>query len=134
MPDIEKALKDPHLVVRCLSALAFRSMTARAVAPILPSVISSQQDKDANVRLVSADVIARQEKNGISALPALIVPAQVPGEEVHVLRSLAAAMGAIGPGASAAVPMLRQLDMQPRVRWAAEAAIRHITGEPAGPK
>jgi len=132
VPDLERSLKDPDLVVRCLSALALRSMTARAVAPILPSVISSLQDKDANVRLVSADIIARQQKHAVRALPDLIAASQVQGEEVRVLRSLAAAMGAIGPEASAALPVLKRLELQPRVRWAAQAAIRQITAEPSG--
>jgi len=44
-----------------------------------------------------------------------------------VLRSLADALGDLGPQASRAVPTLRELAKIPRVEWAANAAIRKIT-------
>ena len=44
-----------------------------------------------------------------------------------VLRSIATALGSIGrPGATSALPLLRDLANIPRVRWAVEAAIRKI--------
>ena len=45
----------------------------------------------------------------------------------HACRSLADALGAIGPAAGASLPELRELARIPRVKWAAEAAIRRIT-------
>jgi hypothetical protein len=40
---------------------------------------------------------------------------------------VAAALGAIGkPAATPALPLLRELTKLPRVRWAAESAIRKI--------
>ncbi len=46
------------------------------------------------------------------------------------LRACATALGAIGPAAAPALPVLREIAKQPRVRWAAEAAIRRIGGAP----
>ena len=45
-----------------------------------------------------------------------------------MLRACASALGAIGPPAASALPVLREIAKQPRVRWAAEAAIRRIEG------
>jgi hypothetical protein len=41
----------------------------------------------------------------------------------------ATALGAIGPEAAPALPILQEIAKQPRVRWAAEAAIRRIGGD-----
>ena len=57
----------------------------------------------------------------------LIAACEVPDQHVHVLRSLADALGAIGPAAAAALPVLRDLQKMPRVAWAATAAIRRIS-------
>jgi hypothetical protein len=38
------------------------------------------------------------------------------------------AVAAIGPAAAPALPVLREIARQPRVRWAAEAAVRRIEG------
>jgi hypothetical protein len=43
-----------------------------------------------------------------------------------VLRSVADALGAIGPAAASALPALEELRKLPRVRWAAEAALKKI--------
>jgi HEAT repeat protein len=51
----------------------------------------------------------------------------VKDEQVHVLRAVAAALGSIGkPAATPALPLLRELTKMPRVRWAAESAMRKI--------
>jgi hypothetical protein len=43
------------------------------------------------------------------------------------LRSFVSALGAIGrPAALPAVPFLKEMARIPRVRWAAEAALRNI--------
>jgi HEAT repeat protein len=47
-------------------------------------------------------------------------------EHVHVLRSAASALGDIGTAAAPAIPALEELRKLPRVRWAAEEAIRKI--------
>ena len=49
---------------------------------------------------------------------------------MHVQRSLADALGAMGPAARAALPELRALAAIPRVRWAAEAAIKRVSRRP----
>lgn len=121
------ALTDSDPVVRDLAALALRN-TGMAALPSLPSLIAALRDTDENVRMIAAEAIGRLGRNALPALPALIAAAQVEGQHVHVLRDLASAMGAIGPQASAALPVLRELQKIPRVRWAAEAAIRSIRG------
>jgi hypothetical protein len=45
---------------------------------------------------------------------------------VHVLRSLADALGDLGPEAARALPALRELARIPRVAWAANAAVKKI--------
>jgi len=48
---------------------------------------------------------------------------------VHVLRSVATALGNIGPDAASALPALEQALKIHRVSWAAEEAILKIKGE-----
>ena len=84
------------------------------------------QDLDANVRMMSANAIAAIGTGAAPAVPALIAACSVKGEQVHVLRACAPALGAIGHAAAPALPILRELLALPRVRWAAEAAIRSI--------
>jgi hypothetical protein len=49
---------------------------------------------------------------------------------VFVLRSLASALGNIGPAAASALPALEQALKIHRVSWAAEEAILKIKGQP----
>jgi len=61
------------------------------------------------------------------ATEALIAAGSAQGERVHVLRSVATALGNIGkPAALPALPLLRQLARIPRVQWAAESAIHKL--------
>jgi hypothetical protein len=61
------------------------------------------------------------------SVPALIAAGSLKGEQIQVLRSLVSALGAIGrPAAVPAVPFLKEMAKIPRVRWAAEAALRAI--------
>src|SRR5262245_36803539 len=121
-------LSDQDPVVRGLAALALRNAGSAAL-PFLKVLVAGLRDSDENVRMMSADAIARQGTNALSALPALIEAAQMPGEQVQVLRNVAAALGAIGPEASSALPALKRLQEHPRIRWSAEAAIRQIGGK-----
>lgn len=121
------ALADPDPVIRGLAAIALRDAGAAAY-PALDLLIARLKDADENVRLMAAEAIARQGRRAAPALPALIAACQVPGENVQVLRSAAGALGAIGPGAAPALPVLRKLEAMPRARWAARAAIRQIEG------
>ena len=76
---------------------------------------------------MSGNAIAAIGKDAAPAVPALMAAGSVKDEQVHVLRSCAAALGAIGkPAATPALPLLKELAKMPRVRWAAEAAIKNI--------
>jgi hypothetical protein len=77
--------------------------------------------------MMSANAIAAIGRDASQAAPALIAAGSVKGEQVHVLRSVAASLGSIGkPAATPALPLLRELARIPRVKWAAESAIRQI--------
>ncbi len=70
--------------------------------------MAALRDPDANVRLMSGNAIAAIGPGAAPAVSALV---------------------AIGPAAAPALPVLREIAKQPRVRWAAEAAIRDIEGD-----
>jgi hypothetical protein len=128
--DLAHALADPDPVVRGLAALELRSRGGEA-QPALDALRTALRDADANVRLMSANAIGAIGKEATPAVPDLVAACSVPDEQVHVLRSCASALGAIGPPAAVpALPVLREIAKQPRVRWAAEAAIRRIEGGP----
>jgi HEAT repeat protein len=95
--------------------------------PALPALAKALRDPDTGVRMVAADAIARQGHSALAVLDALIAAGAVPGEHAHVQRSVAIALGAIGPDAAPALPMLRELEKIPRVRPTAATAIRQIT-------
>jgi len=124
-----RALNDPDPVVRGLAAMGLRN-TGTAALPLLGRLIEKLKDDDPNVRLMVAQVIERQGKQAAVAVSALAEACQIEGEQVHVLRNLASALGAIGPEASPALPVLKKLQAHPRIRWSANAAIRNITGKP----
>ena len=122
------ALSDDDVVVRGLAAVALRDAEVTAdVSGLLPALVARLKDPDTGVRMVSAQAIASLGRRSAPALEALIAACRNKDEHVHVQRSLADALGAIGPQAQAALPELRELARIPRVRWSAEAAIRRIT-------
>ncbi|HEV8610565.1 MAG TPA: DUF2961 domain-containing protein [Thermoanaerobaculia bacterium] len=123
--ELATALDDDDPVVRGLAALALRESGAAAM-PALDRLIARLKDPDANVRLMSANAIGALGAKADRAVPALTEACRVPDEQVHVLRSAASALGAIGPAAAPAIPALEELRKLPRVRWAAEEAIRKI--------
>jgi D-arabinan exo alpha-(1,3)/(1,5)-arabinofuranosidase (non-reducing end) len=125
---LAKSLSDPDPVTRGLAALALRDSGPGALSQ-LDALTSALKDPEASVRLMSANAIAGLGSPAAPAVPALIAAGQVKDEQVHVLRSVASALGAIGkPAATPAVPVLREMARSPRVRWAAEAAIKKIEG------
>ena len=83
--------------------------------------------------MMTAEAIGRQGTAAAPAIDPLIAACRRPGEHVHVLRSLADALGDIGPAAARAVPALKELVRIPRVEWAAALAIGKITGT-SGPQ
>ncbi len=123
--ELAKALADDDPVVRGLAALALRQAGAAAL-PALDALIARLADPDPNVRLMSANAIGAMGAKAERAVPALEAACRVADEQVHVLRSAASALGEIGPGAAPALPTLEELTKLPRVRWAAEEAIRKI--------
>ena len=123
---LTRALGDADPIVRGLAALALRDAGSAATAPALATLTSHLADDDENVRMMTAQAIASQGRQARSAMAALIAASQVKGQHPHVLRSLADALGLIGPDARDALPALRELQKIPRVRWAAELAITRI--------
>ncbi|HOX01299.1 MAG TPA: DUF2961 domain-containing protein [Candidatus Paceibacterota bacterium] len=123
---------DPDPVVRGLAALALREL-GKGALPALAAIQRGLEDGDVSVRMMSANVIAAIGKEAAPAVDALVAAGRAPKEQVHVLRSVADALGSIGePAARRALPLLRELSRIPRVRWAAEAAIRRIERVPGG--
>lgn len=117
---------DPDSILRGLAAMALRDKAGESL-PALPALIQALQDPDVSVRMMSANAIATLGQGAASATTALIAAGSVKNEEVHVLRSVAAALGNIGkPAATPALPLLRKLEKIPRVQWAAESAIRKL--------
>ena len=129
VPALTAALADRDPVVRGLAALALRDAGGKAL-PALNTLAAHLKDEDVNVRMMSAQAIGRQRQRAAGAVEALVTACQRRDEHVHVQRSLAEALGAIGPGARAGLPVLRELARIPRVRWSAEAAIKQIEGTP----
>jgi len=117
---------DPDPVVRGLAAVGLRDQ-GKASLPALPKLMAALKDSDVCVRMMSANAIAAIGKDAAPAVPDLIAAGSVKGEQVHVLRSVAAALGSIGkPAATPALSLLRELRKLPRVRWAADLAISKI--------
>jgi len=123
--ELAKALTDEDPIVRGLAALGLRE-AGPAALPALDLLIGRLSDSDTGVRMMTANAIAAIGPKAAPAVPALVAAAKTRDEHVHVLRSVADALGAIGPAAASALPALEELRKLPRVRWAAEAAIRKI--------
>jgi hypothetical protein len=124
--DLGRGLSDPDPVTRGLAAIALRDQ-GKAARAALPALITALGDSDPNVRLMSANALAAVGPEAAPAVAGLIAAGSIKGEHVQVLRSCASALGAIGrPAARPAVPLLRELAKIPRVRWAAESALRNI--------
>jgi hypothetical protein len=124
---VGQGLEDSDPVVRGLVAIALSNLTQlpNDVADLLGKHL---QDPDENVRMVVNNALAAHGTAAKRLMPQLIAAAQVPGEHRHVLRSIAVALGSIGPEAQPALPVLRELEKAPLVRWQAQWAIRRIQG------
>ena len=129
VPALVRALRDTDHSVRGLAALALRDAGPASGAALDP-LVAALNDPDAGVRMMSAQAIASLGPTAARALDALVAACRRKDEHVHVQRSLADALGAMGPAARAALPELRALAAIPRVRWAAEAAIKRVSRRP----
>jgi hypothetical protein len=74
--------------------------------------------------MMAAQALGRLRDPGL--VDALVAACRVPDQHVHVLRSLADALGDLGPAASGALPVLDDLVRIPRVEWSARAAIAKV--------
>jgi hypothetical protein len=101
-------LDDEDHVVRGLAALALRRNGATAGPGSATHCCASWATEEVGVRMMAAQAIGRLKDP--STIDVLVAACKVPDQQVHVLRSLADALGAMGPAASAALPTLRDLD------------------------
>jgi len=127
IPELAKTLTThPDPILRGLTAIALRDAAPKS-QPALPALRQALSDGELSVRMMAANALAALKRAAAPAVPDLIRTGSADGEHVHVLRSVAAALGNIGrPEASPALPLLRKLTAIPRVRSAAELAIRQI--------
>jgi len=126
---LARSLAGEDPILRGLAAIALRD-SGPSAAPALDALRSALRDPDVNVRMMAASAIAGIGPAARPAIADLISAASVGGEDVQVLRASASALGAIGPEATAALPILEELARMPRVQWAAEDAMRRIQGRP----
>ena len=124
-----RGLRDPDPVLRGVAALALRDRGA-GLAEALPELAKALRDPETGVRMVAADAIARHGGAAVTVLDALIEAGKVEGENAHVQRSIALAMGAIGPAAARGIPVLESFEKIPRVRFTAITAKRRILVQP----
>jgi D-arabinan exo alpha-(1,3)/(1,5)-arabinofuranosidase (non-reducing end) len=124
---LARALEDDDDVVRGLAALALRDAGGVDDA-IVDRLAAHLTDSEDGVRMVSGWAIAAQGSRALRVLPALIAAGRAEPQDPHVQRAVADAIGAIGPAAREALPVLEDLARIPRVRWNASAAIRRVQG------
>jgi len=120
-----EAFSDSSHVVRGLAAASVRTIGEQG-APALDGLVSLLKDREAGVRMMTAEAIASIGAKSAPAVPSLVAACDVAGEHPQVQRSLANALGAIGPAARPGLPALRRFQQIPRVRWNADAAIARI--------
>jgi hypothetical protein len=123
--EVLPALGDADPVVRGLAALALQRASG-VNRSVLEALLAHVRDEDTGVRMAAAEALVPRGADILFALQPLIEAAGRAGEHPHVQRAAANALGAMGPRAAPALPMLRKLEQIPRVRWAAQAAIRQI--------
>jgi hypothetical protein len=129
IPALEKAIADVNPRVRSLSAAALRSMGPKAVDAV-PVLVQALSDPAAYVRAPAADAIGSIGSTAKAAVQPLIERLLTTGEQVYVLRSVASALGNIGPDAAGALPALEQALKMHRVTYTAQEAILKIKKEP----
>jgi hypothetical protein len=128
-PALGQALADSNPRVRSLAAVALEAMGPAAV-PALPELVRALNDPVDYVRVPAADALGAMGPAARAAVSPLAVRLRARDEQVMVLRSVAAALGNIGPDARDALPALRETLHQLRVSYTVEAAILKIEGKP----
>lgn len=129
IPALDRTLADVNLRVRILSAVALRSMGPKAVGA-LAGLVKALDDPSPYVRSPAADALGRIGAVAKPAVDALARHLVAPEEQVFVLRSIAAALGDVGPNAASALPALEQALKMHRVVYTAQEAILKIQGRP----
>ena len=122
VPALLRTLSDPNLRVRAMGP---------AAAKAIPELVKALDDASPAVRAVAADALGNlggAAKPVVETLSRHLVDVNEP--VVFVLRSVATALGNIGPAASSALPALEQALKMHRVSCAAQEAIYKIKGEP----
>ena len=137
------ALRSPDLKTRTKAMMYVWESSPRmgpdTIEPMLPALTETVLDVDLNIRYMAILSLKNFGRASAPAVPALIKaldtfpgrtpPLQGPERYYADVRWVAAdALGAIGPGAKAAVPALTQAlkDASPDVREAAAAALKRI--------
>jgi len=129
VPALARALFDSSPGVRSLAAVALEAMGSAAV-PALPELVRALKDPVDYVRVPVAEALEAMGPAAREAVHPLVERLLVKDEEVMVLRSVAAALGNIGPDARDALPVLEQTRKTLRVSYTIEAAILKIEGKP----
>src|SRR5215469_6891130 len=125
---LAKALSDPNPKVRSLAADALEAM-GPAAAAALPELVRGLNDPADYVRAKSADALGAMGPGALAAVRPLADRLLVNDEQIMVLRSVAAALGDIGPAARDALPILERTRETFRVSYTIEAAILKIEGK-----
>jgi HEAT repeat protein len=112
-------------VVRGLAAVALTECRECA-RDALQQLIAALKDSDGDVRLKAADAIATLGKGATPAAGALTEAIAANWSDPQAERSIATALGAIGPAAAPAIPELKRLREVPRVQTQADAALQSI--------
>ncbi len=116
-----RALSDASPRVRSLAAVALEAM-GPAAAPALPALVRALNDPVDYVRVPAADALGAMGPAARAAVSPLAERLRVKDEQVMVLRSVAAALGNIGPDAKDALPALFahstiSMPSRMRMRW-----------------
>jgi len=131
-PEFIAALDDAHMVVRWTAARVLGTIGPEAAAAV-PALAQALPTSEWYAQVMVAWATGRMGPAGQEAAPAL---AGVLGKskDVWVKREVAVALGAIGPGARAALPQLTAAlqDANGFVRVAAAAALVQVGGDAQG--
>ena len=131
-PELIAALAEKHMVVRWSVARVLGTIGPEARAAV-PALAEALPTSEWYAQVMIAWALGRMGAAAAEAAPAL---AEVLGKskDVWVKREVAVALGAIGPGASAALPQLKTAlqDANAFVRVAAATSLVQVGGDASG--